>query len=266
MFEQPIAEKECDCAPPTGVPRYMGTFADLMALLLCFFVLLLSFSEMDALKFKMVVRSLENAFGVTTPEAPDAVPMGTSIIQHTFSPTPNKPSPLTTLRQSSVSDKKALKINDLEKYKSAVRNSQRHELQQLLAPEIAQNLVSLETIEDRVTIRINEQAAFPSGNARLKPGFMPVLNKISQSLAQTEADFIVSGHTDDIPINSPRYRSNWELSAARAASVVHILLEQPRLTAERFYIKGRGSTQPLAANNSLANRAVNRRVEISLVN
>ncbi|OUR72609.1 hypothetical protein A9Q78_06465, partial [Methylophaga sp. 41_12_T18] len=144
--------------------------------------------------------------------------------------------------------------------------SQRHELQQLLAPEIAQNLVSLETIEDRVTIRINEQAAFPSGNARLKPGFMPVLNKISQSLAQTEADFIVSGHTDDIPINSPRYRSNWELSAARAASVVHILLEQPRLTAERFYIKGRGSTQPLAANNSLANRAVNRRVEISLVN
>lgn len=266
MSEQDQVNSDCGCKKSTGVPDYMGTFADLMALLLCFFVLLLSFSEMDALKWKMVVRSMENAFGVDSPQDPDALPMGTSIIQQTFSPTPNRPTPLSTLRQSAIDDTKALEIKNLELYKAAVRNTQTQQLKQLLAKEIKLDLVGIETIEDRVTIRINEQASFPSGRANLKSSFVPILDKIRRSLAQTKSDFIVSGHTDDIPVKSSRYRSNWELSAARATSVVHVLLDDYEILPNRFRIEGHGSTKPIVSNNSVKNRSINRRVEISLLN
>lgn len=265
MSEQDQNNVDCDCQD-TGVPKYIATFADLMALMLCFFVLLLSFSEMDALKFKMVVRSMENAFGVDNPDDPEKVPMGTSIIKQTFSPTPNQPTPLSELRQSTLKDDKALKVSNVAKFKAAVRNTQREQLNKLLEEEIKLDLVGIETIEDRVTIRINEQASFTSGKANLKNSFVPVLSKIRGALAQTEADFVVSGHTDDIPVRSSRYRSNWELSAARATSVVHILLGNNEILPDRFHIEGHGSTKPLAPNNSLTNRASNRRVEISLVN
>ncbi|OUR65297.1 hypothetical protein A9Q79_03055 [Methylophaga sp. 42_25_T18] len=265
MSEQDSNQAACDC-PPEGLPAYIGTFADLMSLLMCFFVLLLSFSEMDALKWKMVVRSMENAFGVDTPDSSDTIPMGTSVIQQTFSPTPNQPTPLSSLRQSAVNDAKALKIDNVDQYKAAIRNTQTEQLTQLLKDEIKLDLVSIETIEDRVTIRINEQASFPSGRANLKSAFVPILAKIRHSLAQTKSNFIVSGHTDDIPVNSSRYRSNWELSAARANAVVHIMLDNNEIKPGRFRIEGHGSTQPIVANNNIKNRAINRRVEISLVN
>lgn len=267
MSEQDSNQDDCDCPDP-GVPAYMGTYADLMSLMLCFFVLMLSFSEMDALKFKMIVRSMEDAFGVDSPEDPDTiVPMATSIIQQSFSPSPNQPTPFTaSLRQSSMDDSKALQIDDIKQYQMAVKNKQRHQLNQLLAEEIKLGLLSVETIEDRVTIRINEQASFPSGKAHLKSAFIPILAKIRHSLAQTQSDFIISGHTDDIPVNSSRYRSNWELSAGRATSVVHVLLDDNEIPAGRFRIEGHGSTKPIVANNSPKNRAINRRVEISLVN
>jgi len=265
MSEQDSNQPACDCPDP-GLPRYIGTFADLMSLLMCFFVLLLSFSEMDALKWKMVVNSMENAFGVNTPDSPDTVPMGTSVIQQTFSPTPNQSSPLSSLRQSQVNDSKALKIDNVDQYKAAVRNTQTEQLTQLLEDEIKLDLVSIETINDRVTIRINEKASFPSGRANLKSAFIPILAKIRHSLAQTKSHFIVSGHTDDIPVNSSRYRSNWELSAARATSVVHVLLDDKEILPNRFRIEGHGSTHPIVANNNVKNRAINRRVEVSLVN
>ena len=266
MSDEPTATEKCDC-PDQGVPRYMGTFADLMSLMLCFFVLLLSFSEMDALKFRMIVKSMEDGFGVDRPEDPDSIPMGTSIIQQTFSPSPDQPTPFSTMtRQSTVSETAALKIDNLKQYQMAVRNTQRQELNQLLQEEIKLDLVSVETINDRITIRINEQASFPSGKANLKFSFIPILAKIRHSLAQTKSDFIVSGHTDNIPVNSSRYRSNWELSAARATSVVHVLLDERELQADRFRIEGYGSTRPLVTNDTANMRAVNRRVEISLVN
>jgi chemotaxis protein MotB len=266
MSDEPTAIEDCDCPDP-GVPAYMGTFADLMSLMLCFFVLLLSFAEMDALKFRMVVKSMDDAFGVDRPEDPETIPLATSIIQQTFSPSPNQPTPFfDQIRQSTVSETAALQIDNLKQYQMAVRNTQRQELNQLLKEEINLNLISVETIEDRITIRINEKASFSSGKAHLKASFIPILAKIRHSLAQTQSNFIVSGHTDNVPVNSSLYRSNWELSAARATSVVHVLLGNNELQAGRFRIEGYGSTKPLVANNSTINRAVNRRVEISLLN
>lgn len=257
---------DCEC-PDVGVPRYMGTFADLMTLMLCFFVLLLAMAELDALKYKMVVHSMDNAFGVDRVVPPEEIPMGTSIIKQEFSPAEPRPTPLNSIRQSSKDDAQdKLEIKDIAVYRLAKLQQQNQQLQKLLLPEIQQNLLSVEMINNRVVIRINEQASFPSGSANLKKAFVPVLERIRFALTNTDAKFIVSGHTDNIPVRSSRYRSNWELSAARAISVAHVLLLDDELAPDRFTIEGYGSTQALVANSNDDNRAINRRVEIGLIN
>jgi len=250
-----------------GLPAYMGTFADLMSLLMCFFVLLLSFSEMDALKYKMVVKSLENAFGVQREVAANEIPKGTSIIAQEFSPGEPKPTPLKVVRQETVDDtQEVLKVTmsaeevarkhaeevaeDAEKFKEA------------LEKEIEEGLIVVESQFNRIVIRIRENGSFSSGDAKLKDEFVPILNKIHDVLLKTDGKIAVAGHTDDVPINTPRYRSNWELSTSRATSVVHQLLASGEMPATRFFLEGYADTQPLAPNDSSLNRAKNRRVEI----
>ncbi|WP_444996745.1 flagellar motor protein MotB [Aliikangiella sp. IMCC44359] len=94
-------EEECDC-PPEGLPAYMGTFADLMALLMCFFVLLLSFSEMDVLKFKQIAGSMKFAFGVQNKVDVKDIPKGTSIIAREFSPGKPKPTVIEAIMQQTI--------------------------------------------------------------------------------------------------------------------------------------------------------------------
>lgn len=247
------------------IPRYMGTFADLMTLLLCFFVLLVAMAEIDALKFKMVVRTMEDAFGVERPKPKDEIVKGTSVIQQRFSPNPDQPTPIDQVRQAGQSDKDVLKTEDAAVYQAAQMNSLREELAQFLSQALDDDLITLETMQDRVLIRINEQASFASAGASLKPGFVPVLDRIANALADIDAQFVVAGHTDNVPLRAGLYRSNWDLSGARSTSVVHALLQHPGLNADQFRIEAYADTQPLASNDSAAGRAINRRVEIGII-
>lgn len=247
------------------IPRYMGTFADLMTLLLCFFVLLVAMAEIDALKYKMVVKSMEDAFGVERPK-PEELIKATSVIQQRFSPAQDDPTPLEQIQQASDSDKESLRTKDAEHFQAAKVSRLRQQLEQTFTDALDEKLISLETQDDRVLIRINEQASFPSAGAQLKPGFLPVLDRIAAALAEVEGQFVVAGHTDNVPLRSGLYRSNWELSAARATSVVHALLAQPGLTADQFRIEAYADTQPLQTNDTAAGRAMNRRVEIGIIN
>jgi len=111
-------------------------------------------------------------------------------------------------------------------------------------------------------IRIREKGSFPSGDARLNKEFLPIIGKIQTVLIKTNGQIAVAGHTDNIPINTPRYRSNWELSTSRATSVVHELLRNGEMLPERFVLEGYADTQPLTTNDTSDNRARNRRVEI----
>lgn len=265
-MSEEVEEHDCDC-PPVGLPAYMGTFADLMSLLMCFFVLLLSFAEMDALKYKMVVKSLDNAFGVQREIAADEIPKGTSIIAQDFSPGDPKPTPLKQIRQETIDETRdALKVT-LDK-KEAQEEIQKEiekeakEFKETLDKEISEGLIDVETQLNRIVIRIREKGSFPSGDARLNRAFLPILAKIHNVLALTGGKIAVAGHTDNIPINTPRYRSNWELSTSRATSVVHELLAAGVMPPERFVLEGYADTQPLAPNDTSQNRAKNRRVEI----
>jgi chemotaxis protein MotB len=257
----------------------MGTFADLMSLLMCFFVLLLSFATIDAIRFKKMAESMKDAFGVQTEiPAPDIV-KGVSVIKQEWSPSVSEQSVITEIRQeTSEVEKEHIKMNDdstsqaemdsqqaMEMAKQMIEqqlDEQLAELQEALKEQVEQGQISLEREEQKIIIRIQEKGSFSSGSARLDPGFQKVMNSISDVLATKPGQILVAGHTDNIPISTGRFRSNWELSSARAVTVLHALLRNRKIKQERVLVQGMADTKPLEPNNSSANRAKNRRVEL----
>jgi len=125
-------------------------------------------------------------------------------------------------------------------------------------------MIQIETQSDSIVIRIREKGSFPSGTALFDPAFQQVLNKLRDAMQDVEGTIAVAGHTDDIPISTSLYRSNWDLSSARAVSVVHALLEGGTLDVARFVVEGHGDAHPLVPNDTSENRAQNRRVEVTI--
>jgi chemotaxis protein MotB len=259
-------ELDCNCAPE-GLPAYMGTFADLMSLLMCFFVLLLSFAQIDALKYKMVVKSLENAFGVQREIPANSIPKGTSIIAEYFSPGDPRPTPLKEVRQDTIDNTRdAFEVNmdaqEVAKQMAKEVTEDVENFKKALKKEIEAGLIEVESQLNRIVIRIREKGSFPSGDSRLNEEFIPILNKIHDVLVKTNGQIAVAGHTDDVPINTTRYRSNWDLSTSRATSVIHELLRAQKMLPKRFVLEGYADTRPLVPNDTSDDRARNRRVEI----
>jgi len=254
-------ENECEECEE-GQPEWLATFADLMSLLMCFFVLLLSFSEMDIQKYKQVAGSMKLAFGVQRTVKSDTIPRGTSVIKQEFTPGKPEPTVMKIINQQTDDDTSPeIRINA----PIPERVTQLQELlEATLAEEIEAEILEVLVYEDGVMIRVREADAFPSGSARLQPGFIPVLDKLQSLFNEREGRIIVSGHTDNLPINTAAYPSNWVLSAARSASVVHYLADSSSTDPSRIEIRAFADTKPVAPNNSSENRAKNRRIEINL--
>ncbi|MDQ7076197.1 MAG: flagellar motor protein MotB [Gammaproteobacteria bacterium] len=265
-------EAVCECEE--GIPGWVMTFADLMSLLMCFFVLLLSFSEMDVQKYKQVAGSMKFAFGVQREIKAKEIPKGTSVVAQEFSPGKPVPTPLIQIRQMTTeeykqnldftdSDAKGAAQDMQEAIKRAKKRAEK--LKKSLAREIKLGLLEVLTEREKVILRIRERGSFSSGKAALKPSFIPVLNRIGHSLKKSDGQIIVAGHTDNLPISTRQFSSNWVLSASRAASVVHFLTQHAKLNSKRFEIRAHADVVPLATNSIRAGRAKNRRIEIILV-
>ena len=138
------------------------------------------------------------------------------------------------------------------------------QLEKSMAEEIADGLVAVETQGNSVIVRLPEEIAFPSGSDQLSPSIIPILADVGNALQDSPGLIVVSGHTDDQPISSTEFRSNWELSTDRAVSVVHEFMTQSNIDPERLSAVGFADTRPLAPNDTPENRAQNRRVEISI--
>lgn len=270
MSEGAVEEQKC----AAGAPAWVMTFADLMSLLMCFFVLLLSFATMDAVRFKKMADAMKDAFGVQREVPVYDIVKGTSVIAQHFSPATAEPTPLDEIKQTTTDEKRNLDIPEEtkeklnEERKKAEKEKLEEEAQKIrdsLKDQITEGLVSVETDGLRIIIRIHEKGSFPSGSAVLNAGFEPVMNKIVAAVGGSKGDVVVAGHTDDIPISTDWYRSNWELSASRAVTVAHSLLENGTVDPNRMVIEGRADRDSLVPNNSRKNRAKNRRVEIILL-
>ena len=266
----------------------MGTFADLMSLLMCFFVLLLSFSEMDAMKFKRLAGSMAQAFGVQQKLKVHDPPKGTSIIAQEFSPGRPEPTPINEIYQHTDDlTELSLEVNGAQEYEVEAGQESRQEqlpekqevvekveqmiketqadakeLAKALQEQIAKGEVEVETRGRDIIVRIKEKGSFRSGSADLANSYMPLLEEVRDVLATKQGDILIQGHTDDVPIHTSRFRSNWELSTSRAVSVAHVLFSGGVLDPHRVQVSGFADTRPVDSNETAEGRARNRRVEI----
>ena len=248
-----------------GVPAWVMTFADLMTLLMCFFVLLLAFSEMDVAKFKLLSGSMKEAFGVQAVVEARTIPKGTSVVAREFSPGRPDPTAMNQIRQHTIdSNKNSLDAlsEEMKELDEARRLARR--LREALKEEISKGSVAVRVDGAKVIIHVLERASFDSGKAEVRLEFVPVLKKIARLIDNEDGTITVSGHTDNIPISNNRYRSNWELSTSRAVSVAHELMSAAPLDQSRFVVAGHADTRPRVDNDTAENRAKNRRVDISI--
>ncbi len=262
-----------------GIPKWLPTFADMMTLLMCFFVLLLTFAEMDVKRYQQIAGSMSSAFGVQREVKADQIPMGTSVIAQEFSPGRPQPTPISEIYQQrtelppldaeAVENTESVPAADLTEQMKENNQALIHQTEDAAAAlagqlqaEISKGEVEIETRGRTIVLRIRERGSFGSGSAELVPQYRTLMRQMRDLLATQPGAIRIQGHTDDVPIATSRFRSNWELSTARAVSVAEELLADNILDPHRFTVSGYADTRPLAPNDSATNRARNRRVEI----
>ena len=364
---------EPDCPKcVSGAPAWMATFADMATLLMAFFVLILSFAEMNVPKYKEVSGSMNDAFGVQRKVPVVEPPMSDSVIAKQFSQAKVETTPLNTIQEQTTDvpqpEDPELRVttspsdsdlsSDLEKVQAALKdeiargdvevvrqddkisvvvnsasaeglesgqdgdssgralsqdtislyakvaeaqtsvvteiqvvdkspaqdtqvadasssipqepqveagNNELEQIRARLAPEISQALVNVEMEDNQIKITLADQGSFVSGSADLRVQFLGLLDRVGQSISDAGGSVTISGHTDSIPIAfSMRFNSNWDLSAARSASVADYLVTQDYLSTGSVAVQGFADTVPLAPNDTADGRARNRRIEIMI--
>jgi len=218
--------------------RWLVSYADFMTLLFAFFVTMYAISTIDASKLSGVAAGLQTAFDSSAVDAPPrpavmrgVLPAGRGIVGSAASP----PDVRTAIERA-LSD-------DLQSH-------------------------HLELSQDRrgLVLSIPEAGAFPIGSADMSEAFQGVMTRLSAALQRLPNGVRIEGHTDDVPIHTPRFGSNWELSTARATHVVQFLIQQGALAPDRLSAAGYAEFHPLGENASPEGRARNRRVDVIILN
>jgi len=226
-----MAEKKKEECPPPGSPAYMTTYGDMMTLLLTFFVLLLSFSSMRDAEFRRAIGALRGALGV--------LPHEQSIVEPRTMPIPQ----LSNLMESEVAES------------LAELNETMNEM------GMSSDIVKLQLTEEGIKLRLSDTLMFDVGRAHIKPEIYPILQSIMNVTEGWPNRIIIEGHTDDRPIRTEEFPSNWELSAQRAINVVKYF-EEMGVDPLKLYPIGRGNNDPIVPNDTEVNRSLNRRLEI----
>lgn len=211
----------------------MTTYSDMVTLLLAFFVLLFSMSSLDIHKFQAILEAFRGSLGVLD----GGMSINTDI--------------------------------GLQSYSADIAIEQLHQLQSELKDflefEGLNNTVMLEMEERGLIIRFADQVFFDLGKADLKPEAVRILDHLGPLLKDLPNPIRIEGHTDNLPIKSPQFPSNWELSTYRATSVIRYLVEALGFDPDRLSAAGYGEYRPIADNNSAENRALNRRVDLTIL-
>ena len=219
--------------------NWMTTFSDMMTLLMTFIVLLYSMSTIDAQKFKAAVSSLRENMGIlsggrTMTEQPmvESGSMGSEI-------TPSPHQNLTVARQ---------------------------EIQQYVQEKNLQDRVNMEMTQRGLVVRFTGQILFEVGEAEIRNEGRDVLDKVATVLKEMPNNVMIEGHTDNLPIDTEEFPTNWELSTARATEVIKYFIEDPGINPEKLSAAGYSKYRPIKPNDSPENRALNRRVEVVILN
>ncbi|MEA1949359.1 MAG: flagellar motor protein MotB [Thermodesulfobacteriota bacterium] len=218
---------------------WMVTFADLVMLLLTFFVLLLTMSSMDTKKLRNLMTHFTETTGVLEFASSGKVSEFSSFI-------------------SQYNNSDSMLVIDQKDFLSKIKISL--EIKDMLKD--INEKINLSDDERGVVLSFNENILFDPGKAIVKKEIFPVLDAVADAIYECPNDIQIMGHTDNIPIKSKLYKSNWELSAYRGLSVLDYFLKEKELSPSRFYVGGCGSFRPIHPNDTPKNRSLNRRVEI----
>jgi chemotaxis protein MotB len=229
--------------------RWLVSYADFITLMFAFFVVLYATASADEKKQAQVSESINSAF-----HALGIFPSSAAQPSNATAP----PGPENTAPAVNTSGADALAAAEVREDLNRVQS----ELTQALSSQIAGRTVSIQMGRDGLIISLREAGFFASGSATPRPETLPVLRKIAASLAGTPFDLRIEGHTDNVPIHTSEFDSNWELSTARATSVARLFLDENLLSPERLSAAGYAEYHPVASNDTADGRAENRRVDL----
>lgn len=251
---KPMPEDE----PQEGAPEWMTTYSDLVTLLLTFFVFLFSMANIDKQKFEAVAYSLRSTFmNLSNGE----------LYQN------NNGKDLISLNELTGQPKDLEeKITNKDKYDNTGYAGEGHslekmedfkdEVEKLIAiMDLGEYIKIIET-ESEIILRINSVILFDLGKADIKSSGKESLKKLGELLKKLDSEAVVQGHTDNLPINTMLFPTNWELSTKRATNVVLFLVDECSLNPRKLTATGNGEFKPVAPNDSEENRQKNRRIDV----
>lgn len=230
--------------PKAGAPEWMTTYGDMVTLLLCFFVLLFSFSSIDAQKFQSIMQSFQGSLGI--------LDGGTALVTDQF---------ITEAMKDDLTTDQKQELEDFRKLEEA--------LEQYIENYNLESEILVTNENAGLVLRFSDNVLFDSGKAEVKPRSKEILIGIADFLQKPE--FInklirIEGHTDtDKIVGNFKYPTNWELSVGRASNVVRYLIEEVSLDPVRFSASGYGEYHPVAPNDNVENKSKNRRVDIVIL-
>ncbi|MBD3345469.1 MAG: OmpA family protein [Chitinivibrionales bacterium] len=218
-----------------GAPEYMTTYGDMMTLLLCFFVMLLAMSTIDPAKFHVAASSFQNAFSGVLEDFPSILISKDILIPRLGGDEQNK-------RMAIDARRRILKVAKQENMQDGIK---------------------VKVTDAGLAIKIADPIGFDVGEAQIKPEFTDLLYKLIKIInIDPNAQIRVEGHTDNVPINTRKFPSNWELSAARALNIVKFFAYKCGIEPARLSAVGYGEYRPVAPNDTPESRQKNRRIEI----
>lgn len=243
-----------------NLDRWLITYSDLITLLLIFFVLMYTMSQVDARKYAAIANSLSvvltgQAVSVLDTQGPSMV-QGISGQQAKEGP---GPAPVTQGQLDEIKKMITEFINNKD-----VEISQEGTKGDKAVTKLSDHIIIYEQ-ERGLVISFKDTLLFESGSDQLTPLAQKVIREVGTNLVNIPNYIRVEGHTDNLPINTPKFPSNWELSVLRASNVVHVLNEDVGIPAERLSIIGYGEYRPLVPNENAKSRAMNRRVDIVIL-
>jgi chemotaxis protein MotB len=246
MPKKPVEEHE-------NADRWLVSYADFITLLFAFFVVMYAISSVNEGKYRVLSSALVNAFR-----------SGTNITIVTTPPTGGANSliqvPQTLPIAKAVRTATPMQIQEQSKLGNLASDMRR-----VMSPLVKNGQVNITQTERGVVIEIKDSALFAVGQAQPSPASIAMLTQVAALLIQVNNPVSVEGFTDNVPISTANYPSNWELSAARAGSVVR-LFQENGVAPDRLVAVGRAENQPVAGNETPDGRARNRRVSITVLN
>ncbi len=243
--------KKSEDQPKKGAPAYMNTYGDMMTLLLTFFVLLFSMSSIDVAKFRAVIASFDGSIGVLN--GAQTIEENTSMLGNGIKQFPEKKNKEDLTQQAN---------RDAEDLKKMKQN-----LEQYVQDKNLQDKVTVEQNGDEIILRFDDVLLYDTGKADIKPGAIPVLNTLGVRLKEYLGQgyrIRLEGHTDNVPIRTNQFPSNWELSSARAIAVAKFFTDEMNFEVSKISTEGFRDNVPIGNNSTPEGRAMNRRVEIKI--